>query len=184
MAIEGLGKCPLCWKQIHEATPVNNVTLGNPPRAWVCHQECKTKLLAEKGEPTYQYTPGGYQETTQHLVDGLVPPDQIPIIPPPEPPIQTQEQTPSVAPDPQESETIDDSTPPSADTEPSSMTSESANLPSTPPLPPQTETSTPALITSPEPLPPASAASTEPSPPVSPPKKSPVKKAPAKKAVK
>jgi hypothetical protein len=47
--IKGLGKCPLCWKPIEEMQPINNVTLGNPPKSWVCHKQCKEKHLLETG---------------------------------------------------------------------------------------------------------------------------------------
>jgi hypothetical protein len=47
--INGLGKCPLCWKQIQEMTPIDNVSLGRPAKSWVCHKDCK-KIWLEQQE--------------------------------------------------------------------------------------------------------------------------------------
>jgi hypothetical protein len=40
MASTGLGKCALCHRTINDATPIRNVTLGRPPRAYLCHAGC------------------------------------------------------------------------------------------------------------------------------------------------
>jgi hypothetical protein len=43
MSVKGLGRCGICHKQIDEMVAVNNVMLGRPPRAYLCHAGCKSQ---------------------------------------------------------------------------------------------------------------------------------------------
>jgi hypothetical protein len=154
MENKGLGKCPLCWQTLHEMQPANNVMLGRPPKAWMCHQSCKTKWLEEHKEPTFQYVVP---------VEGLNTPAPSPDLTPPSPVNETSlsELSPnlpsSLAPTPSELPTPTSESSATTDRPSSESLSPSTSLPLSDTLPTPTSptsTSDPVPSTSPSPQPP------------------------------
>lgn len=56
---EGLGKCAICLRTVHQTDSISSVLRGRPPRAYICHQDCKKHLEAQNG-PEPQLTQADY----------------------------------------------------------------------------------------------------------------------------
>lgn len=56
---EGLGKCGICLRTVHQTDTISSVMRGRPPRAYICHQDCKDHLEAQNG-PEPQLTQADY----------------------------------------------------------------------------------------------------------------------------
>ena len=74
---EGLGKCGLCHRSIRQTDAIDNVMLGRPPRAYICHKSCKKAKEAKEG-PLPQLTQTDYLK--------LAPEPTLVVEEPPEPP--------------------------------------------------------------------------------------------------
>jgi hypothetical protein len=65
-----IGRCGSCSKPIYQMTPVGNVLLGFPPRAYIAHKDCADKVELES-QPVVV-------TTREEILDGIGKIDELP----------------------------------------------------------------------------------------------------------